>query len=94
MIPLHLPQKKEILVFGKRQTNLGVFLHQLEKLTMYLNGMMETLLIGTDDTITVYPEETTTYTAAVTYNLCNGETATVTDTVLVEIHSNSNPCCC
>ena len=42
-------------------------------------------LIGTDDTITVYPEETTTYTAAVTYNLCNGETATVTDTVLVEI---------
>jgi len=42
-------------------------------------------LLGTDDTITVYPEETTTYTAAVTYNLCNGETATVTDTVLVEI---------
>ena len=27
----------------------------------------------------------TEYTAAVTYNLCNGETATVTDTVLVEI---------
>ncbi len=42
-------------------------------------------LLGTDDTITVYPEETTTYTAAVTYNLCNGETQTVTDTVLVEI---------
>jgi gliding motility-associated-like protein len=42
-------------------------------------------LVGTEDTITVYPEETTTYTAAVTYNLCNGETATVTDTVLVEI---------
>lgn len=43
------------------------------------------ILVGTEDTITVYPEETTTYTAAVTYNLCNGETATVTDTVLVEI---------
>ena len=42
-------------------------------------------VIGTEETITVYPEETTTYTAAVTYNLCNGETATVTDTVLVEI---------
>ena len=42
-------------------------------------------LVGTDDTITVYPEETTTYTAAVTYNLCSGETQTVTDTVLVEI---------
>ncbi|MDA0325662.1 MAG: gliding motility-associated C-terminal domain-containing protein, partial [Bacteroidetes bacterium] len=42
-------------------------------------------VVGTEDTITVYPEETTTYTAAVTYNLCNGETATVTDTVLVEI---------
>ena len=42
-------------------------------------------LVGTEDAITVYPEETTTYTAAVTYNLCNGETATVTDTVLVEI---------
>jgi gliding motility-associated-like protein len=42
-------------------------------------------LVGTEDTISVYPEETTTYTAAVTYNLCNGETATVTDTVLVEI---------
>ena len=42
-------------------------------------------LLGTDSTITVYPEETTTYTAAITYNLCNGETATVSDTVLVEI---------
>ena len=42
-------------------------------------------VIGTEDTITVYPEETTTYTAAVTYNLCGGGTATVTDTVLVEI---------
>lgn len=42
-------------------------------------------IVGTDDTITVYPEETTTYTAAVTYNLCNGGTATVTDSVLVEI---------
>ena len=42
-------------------------------------------VVGTDDTITVYPEETTTYTAAITYNLCNGDTATVTDTVLVEI---------
>ncbi|MDA9846545.1 gliding motility-associated C-terminal domain-containing protein [Flavobacteriaceae bacterium] len=48
-------------------------------------------LIGTDDTITVYPEETTTYTAAVTYNLCNGETATVTDTVLVEIKPTPIP---
>ena len=42
-------------------------------------------LVGTEDSITVYPEETTIYTAAVTYNLCNGDTATVTDDVLVEI---------
>ena len=42
-------------------------------------------VVGTEDTVTVYPTETTEYTAAVTYNLCNGETATVTDKVLVEI---------
>jgi|SaaInl1SG_22_DNA_1037389.scaffolds.fasta_scaffold02943_7 gliding motility-associated-like protein len=42
-------------------------------------------LISNEDTISVSPEETTTYTAAVTYNLCNGDTATVLDTVVVEI---------
>ena len=42
-------------------------------------------VVGTEDTITVYPEETTTYTAAVTYNLCTGGTATVTDSVVVEV---------
>jgi len=41
--------------------------------------------VGTGETVTVYPEETTEYTAAITYNLCNGETATATDKVLVEI---------
>ncbi|MDA8591414.1 gliding motility-associated C-terminal domain-containing protein, partial [Flavobacteriaceae bacterium] len=42
-------------------------------------------LISNEDTISVSPEETTTYTAAVTYNLCNGDTATVSDAVVVEI---------
>ena len=42
-------------------------------------------LVSNEDTITVTPDVTTTYTAAVTYNLCNGETATVTDTVIVEV---------
>ena len=42
-------------------------------------------LVSNEDTITVTPDVTTTYTAAVTYNLCNGEIATVTDTVTVEV---------
>ena len=42
-------------------------------------------LISNEDTISVSPEQTTTYTAAVTYNLCNGDTATVSDAVVVEI---------
>ncbi|MDA0317498.1 MAG: gliding motility-associated C-terminal domain-containing protein [Bacteroidetes bacterium] len=41
--------------------------------------------VSHEDTITVTPDVTTTYTAAVTYNLCNGDTATVTDTVVVEL---------
>jgi hypothetical protein len=31
---------------GKHQTSLGAFLHQLERLTMCLNGTMEILLLG------------------------------------------------
>jgi len=42
-------------------------------------------LISTEDTVSVSPDVTTTYTAAVTYNLCNGGTSTVTDSVVVEI---------
>ena len=41
-------------------------------------------LVGTEDTITVYPEAPTTYIAAVTYNLCNGDVATAFDEVFVE----------
>ncbi|MDC0570768.1 gliding motility-associated C-terminal domain-containing protein [Flavobacteriaceae bacterium] len=48
-------------------------------------------LISNEDTISVSPEETTTYTAAVTYNLCNGGIATVSDTVVVGIASKPVP---
>lgn len=48
-------------------------------------------LVGTEDTVTVSPTETTTYTASITYNLCTGGTATVTDTVVVEINPNPEP---
>ena len=41
-------------------------------------------VVGTEDTITVYPEAPTTYIAAVTYNLCNGDVATAFDEVFVE----------
>ena len=49
------------------------------------------ILVGTEDTVTVSPTETTTYTASITYNLCTGGTATVTDTVVVEINPNPEP---
>ena len=48
-------------------------------------------LVGTEDTVSVSPSETTTYTASITYNLCTGGTATVTDTVVVEINPNPQP---
>jgi len=48
-------------------------------------------LVGTEQTITVSPETTTTYTAAVTYNLCTGGTATVTDSVIIEVAQNPVP---
>ncbi|NNK82009.1 MAG: T9SS type B sorting domain-containing protein, partial [Flavobacteriaceae bacterium] len=48
-------------------------------------------LVGTGDTVNVSPTETTTYTAAITYNLCTGESATVTDDVTIEIFDNPEP---
>ena len=48
-------------------------------------------LVGTEETITVSPETTTTYTAAVTYNLCTGGTATVTDEVTVDVAATPFP---
>ena len=48
-------------------------------------------LVGTEQTITVSPEATTTYTAAITYDLCTGGTATVTDSVIVEVAQNPVP---
>ena len=50
-----------------------------------------TTLLGTNDTVSVSPTETTTYTASITYNLCSGGTATVTDNVIVEITPNPQP---
>ena len=44
--------------------------------------------VGTGDTVTVAPMTTTTYTAAITYNLCTGGTATITDSVEVGINPN------
>ncbi|WP_191858648.1 T9SS type A sorting domain-containing protein [Hanstruepera ponticola] len=43
----------------------------------------EGTVVGTEDTVTVSPTETTTYTFAVTYDLCTGGQATVTDDVVV-----------
>lgn len=40
-------------------------------------------IVGTTDTVTVSPTETTTYTASVTYELCTGGTSTVVDQVVV-----------
>ncbi|MFV0571921.1 MAG: gliding motility-associated C-terminal domain-containing protein [Xanthomarina gelatinilytica] len=40
-------------------------------------------IIGTEDTVTVSPTQTTTYTFAVTYDLCTGGQATVSDDVEV-----------
>ncbi len=40
-------------------------------------------VVGNTDTITVSPNETTTYTASVTYELCTGGTSTVVDQVVV-----------
>ena len=48
-------------------------------------------LVGTEQTITVSPETTTTYTAAITYELCTGGTATVTDSVIIEVAQNPVP---
>ncbi|MFD2822780.1 gliding motility-associated C-terminal domain-containing protein [Lacinutrix iliipiscaria] len=41
--------------------------------------------LGNTETITVEPTVTTTYTASVTYELCTGGTATITDDVVVEV---------
>jgi len=50
-----------------------------------------TTSIGTGDTVTVSPTETTTYTAAITYSLCIGGTATITDEVEVGINPTPEP---
>ncbi|XMO86269.1 T9SS type B sorting domain-containing protein [Algibacter sp. AS12] len=42
-------------------------------------------LIGTGDQITICPEETTTYTATVTYDMCIGADIVLQDTIDVEI---------
>lgn len=42
-------------------------------------------IVGTSNTIAVSPRETTTYTAAVTYNFCNGTTRTITDETTVTV---------
>ena len=41
--------------------------------------------LGNTETVTVTPTETTTYTASVTYELCTGGTATITDEVIIEV---------
>lgn len=50
----------------------------------------DTQISGTD-TVTVSPTETTTYTAAITYGLCTGGTATIMDDIVVEIWENPEP---
>jgi len=46
-------------------------------------------VVSTDDTATVTPTQTTTYTFAVTYDLCTGGQATVEDHVVVEVTGGS-----
>jgi gliding motility-associated-like protein len=50
-----------------------------------------TTSIGTGETVTVSPTETTTYTAEITYSLCIGGTATITDEVEVGIYPTPEP---
>ena len=50
-----------------------------------------TTSVGTGDTVTVSPTETTVYTAAITYSLCTGGTATLTDDVEVGINPTPDP---
>ncbi|MBN8642207.1 MAG: fibronectin type III domain-containing protein [Flavobacteriales bacterium] len=45
-------------------------------------------IIGTTDTINVCPTTTTTYTAEVTYNLCNGTVLTETDETIVVVNGS------
>ena len=44
--------------------------------------------IGNTETITVSPTQTTIYTASITYQLCTGGTATITDDVEVTFNNN------
>ena len=41
--------------------------------------------LGNSETITVSPDQTTTYTAAISYNVCDGSLETITDEVTVEV---------
>ena len=69
----------------------GDLLRPLERDDYVFEWFDGSTLVGTEDTVTVSPTETTTYTASITYNLCTGGTATVTDTVVVEINPNPVP---
>ena len=46
-------------------------------------------VVGTTETITVSPSETTTYTASVTYSLCTGGSSTVTNSVNVTVEGGN-----
>jgi gliding motility-associated-like protein len=45
--------------------------------------------LGNSETITVTPEQTTTYTAAISYNVCDGSLETIIDEVTIEVVSES-----
>ncbi len=45
--------------------------------------------LGNSETITVTPEQTTTYTASVAYNVCDGSLETITDEVTIEVVSEN-----
>src|SRR5690606_6817864 len=45
-------------------------------------------IVGTTPTLNVCPTVTTTYTAQVTYNMCNGNTVVVTDDVTVFVQGS------
>ena len=54
-------------------------------ITWYEGSGTSGSVVGTGNTISVSPVETTTYTAAVTYNFCNGATSTITDETTVTV---------
>lgn len=60
----------------------------ITSLTWYEGSGTSGPIVGTSDTINVCPTSTTTYTAAITYTLCDGSTLVETEETIVTINGN------